>query len=59
MISLVANVVSGVSKLPLATFINVCGRPHGFAICLLFVVLCKWSFLAPQVCQNLQRNNPN
>lgn len=39
MTGLVASVVGGVSKLPLATFINVCGRPHGFAMCLLFVVL--------------------
>jgi hypothetical protein len=41
MTSTVAAVVSGVIKLPLATFINVCGRPHGFAICMTCSVLCK------------------
>ena len=41
--TLVANLVSGVSKLPLAKFIDVVGRPQGFAICLLSVLLCTYS----------------
>jgi hypothetical protein len=45
MMSLVAGIVSGVSKLPLAQFINVCGRPQGFTICLVCVVLGEYSSL--------------
>jgi hypothetical protein len=40
---IVANVVGGVSKLPLAKFIDVVGRPQGFLICLVFVVGCEYS----------------
>jgi hypothetical protein len=41
--SLVATLVSGVSKLPLAKFIDLVGRPQGFAICLLCVLVCEYS----------------
>jgi hypothetical protein len=41
MTSTVAAVVSGVTKLPLATFINVYGRPHGFATCMICSILCE------------------
>jgi len=40
---LVSTLVSGVSKLPLARFIDVVGRPQGFAICLLCVLVGKYS----------------
>ncbi|KAF2833780.1 siderophore iron transporter mirB [Ophiobolus disseminans] len=48
---LVANLVSGVSKLPLAKFIDVVGRPHGFALCLLCVML---SLVMMATCHNVQ-----
>ena len=35
----VANIISGVSKLPLARFIDVVGRPQGFLLCLACVIL--------------------
>lgn len=38
---IVANIVGGVSKLPLAKFIDIVGRPHGFLLCLMFIVACK------------------
>lgn len=37
----VANVVSGVSRLPLAQFIDLVGRLQGFLVCLVCVVVCK------------------
>jgi len=39
---IVANIVGGVSKLPLAKFIDIVGRPHGFLLCLMFIVACKF-----------------
>ncbi|CAO2658528.1 Nn.00g062510.m01.CDS01 [Neocucurbitaria sp. VM-36] len=48
---IVANVVGGVSRLPLAKFIDLVGRPQGFLICLVCVVL---SLLLMGVCQNVQ-----
>lgn len=42
---IVANVIGGVSKLPLAKFIDIVGRPQGFLLCLACVVLCTCSFL--------------
>jgi hypothetical protein len=45
----VANIVGGVSKLPLAKFIDLVGRPQGFVLCLMFIVACK-SF---QTCANI------
>jgi|TARA_R110002003_G_scaffold46_12_gene3823 hypothetical protein len=36
---LVANVASGVSRLPLAKLLNVWGRPQGFAVCLACAVV--------------------
>ncbi|KAF1921993.1 major facilitator superfamily domain-containing protein [Ampelomyces quisqualis] len=47
----VAQIVSGVSKLPLAMFINICGRPHGFAICLFCVVI---ALIMMALCQNVE-----
>ena len=38
---IVANVFGGVSKLPLARFIDVVGRPQGFMLCVAFLVLGK------------------
>jgi hypothetical protein len=45
---IVANVVGGVSKLPLARFIDVVGRPQGFMLCVAFLVLGK--YLAFELC---------
>lgn len=39
---LVAQVVSGVAKLPLAKFMDISGRPQGFMVCLVCVVLCRY-----------------
>ena len=39
---IVANIVGGVSKLPLAKFIDIVGRPHGFLLCLMFIVACEF-----------------
>jgi hypothetical protein len=39
---IVANIVGGVSKLPLAKFIDIVGRPQGFLLCLMFLVACKY-----------------
>jgi len=47
----VANIVGGISKLPLARFIDVVGRPQGFLLMLVFVVL---SLVLMGVCQNVQ-----
>lgn len=41
MTDVVANIVGGVSKLPLAKFIDLVGRPQGFLMCLMFVVACE------------------
>lgn len=41
MTDIVANIVGGVSKLPLAKFIDLVGRPQGFLICLICIVICK------------------
>ncbi|KAH7084683.1 major facilitator superfamily domain-containing protein [Paraphoma chrysanthemicola] len=49
--SLVANVVSGVSRLPLAQLLNVWGRPQGFAVCLAFVVV---SLILMGTCRNVE-----
>ncbi|KAH6639773.1 major facilitator superfamily domain-containing protein [Boeremia exigua] len=48
---IVANLIGGVSKLPLAKFIDLVGRPHGFFICLVCVVL---ALVMMGVCQNVQ-----
>lgn len=48
---IVANLIGGVSKLPLAKFINLFGRPHGFFICVVCVLL---SLIMMGVCQNVQ-----
>ncbi|KAF2625465.1 MFS general substrate transporter [Macroventuria anomochaeta] len=48
---IVANLIGGVSKLPLAKFIDLVGRPHGFFICLICVLL---SLIMMGVCQNVQ-----
>lgn len=48
---IVANLIGGVSKLPLAKFIDLVGRPHGFFICLVCVLL---SLIMMGVCQNVQ-----
>lgn len=47
--AIVANIVGGVSRLPLAKFIDLVGRPQGFLICLVCVVLCTYipSSLSP------------
>ena len=39
---IVANIIGGVSRLPLAKFIDLVGRPQGFLVCLVCVVLCKY-----------------
>ncbi|KAJ4365004.1 hypothetical protein N0V83_008620 [Neocucurbitaria cava] len=49
--AIVANIVGGVSRLPLAKFIDLVGRPQGFLICLVCVVL---SLLLMGLCQNVQ-----
>ncbi|CAN9278155.1 unnamed protein product [Alternaria alternata] len=41
MTDIVANIVGGVSKLPLAMFIDLVGRPQGFLMCLIFIIACK------------------
>lgn len=46
MTDIAANIVGGVSKLPLAKFIDLVGRPQGFLICLICIVLCKSCQLA-------------
>ena len=51
MTNIVANLIGGVSRLPLAKFIDLVGRPHGFFICLLCVLL---SLVMMAVCQNVQ-----
>ncbi|KAI4920614.1 uncharacterized protein J4E92_008257 [Alternaria infectoria] len=48
---IVANIVGGVSKLPLAKFIDIVGRPHGFLLCLMFIVA---SLILMALCQNVQ-----
>ncbi|KAJ4994214.1 siderophore iron transporter mirb [Stagonosporopsis vannaccii] len=47
----VANLIGGVSKLPLAKFIDLVGRPHGFFICLVCVLL---ALIMMGTCQNVQ-----
>lgn len=37
--NIVANIVGGVSRLPLAKFIDLVGRPQGFIVCLVSVTL--------------------
>jgi hypothetical protein len=41
MTDVVSNIVGGVSKLPLAKFIDVVGRPQGFMLCTVCVVVGK------------------
>jgi len=41
MTDIVANIVGGVSKLPLAKFIDLVGRPQGFLVCLVCIIACK------------------
>jgi hypothetical protein len=41
MTDVVSNVIGGVSKLPLAKYIDVVGRPQGFMLCVVCVVLGK------------------
>ena len=41
MTDIVANIVGGVSKLPLAKFIDLVGRPQGFLMCLTCIIACK------------------
>ncbi|KAF2000345.1 MFS general substrate transporter [Amniculicola lignicola CBS 123094] len=48
---IVANLIGGVSKLPLSKFIDLVGRPQGFLLCLLCVVL---SLILMAACQNVQ-----
>ncbi|KAF2035664.1 MFS general substrate transporter [Setomelanomma holmii] len=49
--SLVANVVGGVSRLPLARLMDVWGRPHVFMVCMTLVVL---SLTLMALCQNVE-----
>ncbi|KAI1510543.1 Siderophore iron transporter mirb [Pyrenophora tritici-repentis] len=51
MTDIVANIVGGVSKLPLAKFIDLVGRPQGFLLCLACIVI---SLLLMALCQNVQ-----
>ncbi|CAE7193038.1 hypothetical protein P3342_009340 [Pyrenophora teres f. teres] len=51
MTDIVANIVGGVSKLPLAKFIDLVGRPQGFLLCLACIIL---SLLLMAFCQNVQ-----
>ncbi|KAF1839176.1 siderophore iron transporter mirB [Decorospora gaudefroyi] len=51
MTDVVANIVGGVSKLPLAKFIDLVGRPQGFLVCMVSVVL---ALVLMAVCQNVQ-----
>ncbi|KAL1797182.1 hypothetical protein ACET3X_003788 [Alternaria dauci] len=51
MTDIVANIVGGVSKLPLAMFIDLVGRPQGFFLCLIFLVA---ALVLMTVCQNVQ-----
>jgi len=41
MTDIVANIVGGASKLPLAKFIDLVGRPQGFLLCLACIIACK------------------
>ncbi|UPX16878.1 uncharacterized protein EKO05_0007261 [Ascochyta rabiei] len=50
-VGIVANLIGGVSKLPLVKFIDLVGRPHGFFICLVYVLL---SLIMMGVCRNVQ-----
>ncbi|EKD15090.1 uncharacterized protein L3040_003709 [Drepanopeziza brunnea f. sp. 'multigermtubi'] len=47
----VSNLVGGVSKLPLAKFIDVVGRPQGFLLMLIFTILALVLMVA---CKNVQ-----
>ncbi|KAI9052495.1 hypothetical protein LZ554_003839 [Drepanopeziza brunnea f. sp. 'monogermtubi'] len=47
----VSNLVGGVSKLPLAKFIDVVGRPQGFLLMLIFTIL---ALVLMVVCKNVQ-----
>ncbi|KAH7135230.1 siderophore iron transporter mirB [Dendryphion nanum] len=49
--TIVANIVGGVSKLPLAKFIDLVGRPQGFLVCLSSVIM---ALILMAVCQNVQ-----
>ncbi|RAR05208.1 siderophore iron transporter mirb [Stemphylium lycopersici] len=51
MTDIVANIVGGVSKLPLAKFIDLVGRPQGFLVCLVCIVA---SLILMAACQNVQ-----
>ncbi|KAG9186323.1 hypothetical protein G6011_02879 [Alternaria panax] len=51
MTDIVANIVGGVSKLPLAKFIDLVGRPQGFLMCLMFIIA---SLILMALCQNVQ-----
>ncbi|EUC46935.1 hypothetical protein COCMIDRAFT_91631 [Bipolaris oryzae ATCC 44560] len=51
MTDIVANIVGGVSKLPLAKFIDLVGRPQGFLICLVCIVL---SLMLMAQCQDVE-----
>ncbi|KAJ4298920.1 hypothetical protein N0V90_004163 [Kalmusia sp. IMI 367209] len=48
---IVAGLIGGISKLPLAKFIDLVGRPQGFMLCLISVLL---SLILMAVCQNVQ-----
>jgi hypothetical protein len=48
MTDIVANIIGGVSKLPLAKFIDVVGRPQGFLLCVVCVVLGKCFISRPR-----------
>ncbi|KAF2021260.1 siderophore iron transporter mirB [Aaosphaeria arxii CBS 175.79] len=48
---IVAGLVGGVSKLPLAKFIDIVGRPHGFLLCLVCIVL---SLILKAMSKNVQ-----
>ncbi|KAF2107125.1 major facilitator superfamily domain-containing protein [Lophiotrema nucula] len=49
--TIVANLIGGVSKLPLSRFIDVVGRPQGFLLCLGSVII---SLILMATCQNVQ-----
>ncbi|EOA92288.1 uncharacterized protein SETTUDRAFT_84837 [Exserohilum turcica Et28A] len=51
MTDIVANIVGGVSKLPLAKFIDLVGRPQGFLVCLACIII---SLILMAICQNVQ-----
>lgn len=49
--NIVATIVAGISKIPLARLIDMAGRNEGLMVMLVITVICKYSFSPAECCK--------